>query len=166
VGLAALAGCQSLPSSERLLGIVTPYRIEVVQGNVVTREQIALVKPGMSRAQVRDVLGSPLLTDPFHADRWDYVFTLKRPGAASQARALMVLFDGEVLKSIEGGSELPTEREFVDAIDTQKPPRNPPVLALTEEQRKALPAAARIPSPTAAAEGVTRTYPPLESPAP
>ena len=74
----ALAGCQSLQTSENFLGILTPYRVEVVQGNVITSEQVALAKPGLTRAQVREVLGSPLLTDPFHADRWDYVFTIRR----------------------------------------------------------------------------------------
>ena len=62
-----------------------PYRIDVAQGNVVTKEQLARVSPGMSRLQVRDILGSPLLTDPFHADRWDYVFTIKRPGTTAAA---------------------------------------------------------------------------------
>ena len=89
---AALAGCQSLQSSENFLGVVTPYRVEVVQGNVITSEQIALAKPGMTRAQVRDVLGSPLLADPFHVDRWDYVFTIRRQGAAPQLRRVVARF--------------------------------------------------------------------------
>ena len=80
----AAAGCQSLQSSDSLLGVITPYRLEIVQGNVITKEQAALVKPGMSQAQVRDVLGSPLLTDLFHVDRWDYVFTIRRQGAEPQ----------------------------------------------------------------------------------
>ena len=52
----ALAGCQSLQTSDSFLGIITPYKVEVVQGNVVTSEQVALVKPGQTRAQVRDLL--------------------------------------------------------------------------------------------------------------
>jgi outer membrane protein assembly factor BamE len=68
---------------------VTPYRIEIVQGNVVTRSRPARVKPGMTRAQVRDMLGSPLLTDPFHADRWDYVFTIRRQGTEPQRRSIV-----------------------------------------------------------------------------
>jgi outer membrane protein assembly factor BamE len=58
-----------------------------VQGNVVTSEQVARVKPGMTRAQVRDILGTPLLTDPFHADRWDYLFTIRRQGCRRSAAA-------------------------------------------------------------------------------
>ena len=83
-GVAALAGCQSLQSSDNIFGVITPYRLEVVQGNVITKEQVAAIKPGMSRTQVRDVLGSPLLSDLFHNDRWDYVFTIRRQGAAPQ----------------------------------------------------------------------------------
>ena len=118
--LAALAGCQSLQNSDSFLGVITPYRVEVVQGNVITSEQVALVKPGLTRAQVRDVLGSPLLTDPFHADRWDYVFTIRRQGAEPQLRSVVVLFKNDVLASIEGAEDLPSEREFVASIDTAR----------------------------------------------
>jgi outer membrane protein assembly factor BamE len=161
---AALAGCQSLQSSDNFLGVVTPYRIEIVQGNVVTKEQAQAVKPGMSRAQVRDILGSPLLTDLFHADRWDYVFTIRRQGAEPQRRSIVALFEGDALKSLDTGGDLPAEREFVASIDTFKTSRDAPPLALTEEQIKALPLPARPPAPEAAASAVvpTRTYPPLE----
>ena len=162
----SLGGCQSLQSSDSFLAKITPYRVEVVQGNVVTKEQAALVKPGMSRAQVRDVLGSPLLTDPFHADRWDYVFTIRRQGAEPQRRAIVALFDGDKLKSIDTGGELPAEREFVASIDTFKTSRNAPPLALTPEQVKALPVpakpAATTPDVAASAPAPSRSYPPLE----
>jgi outer membrane protein assembly factor BamE len=171
LGLAALAGCSSLQSSDNFLGVITPYRIEIVQGNVVTKEQVAAVKPGMSRADVRDVLGSPLLTDIFHADRWDYVFTIKRPGTEPQHRRVVVLFEGDALKSIDAPNDLPGEREFVQSITTAKNAAKgkAPVLELTEEQRKALPPP-RAPDTTAAPadaasapSGPTRTYPPLEA---
>jgi outer membrane protein assembly factor BamE len=164
----ALAGCQSLQSSDSFLSRLTPYKVEVVQGNVVTKEQAAQVKPGMTRAQIRDVLGSPLLTDPFHLDRWDYVFTIRRQGAEPQQRRIVVLFDGEKLKSIDTGGELPAERDFVASIDTFKTSRNAPPLALSDEQVKALPAPKAAPAeaaPAAAAASAVapvRTYPPLE----
>jgi outer membrane protein assembly factor BamE len=164
LSLVALAGCQSLQSADNFLGVITPYKVEVVQGNVVTQEQAVAVKPGMSRAQVRDILGSPLLTDPFHQNRWDYVFTIRRQGAEPQHRRVVVLFEGETLKSIDTGGELPAEREFVASIDTFKTSRNAPPLALTEEQVKALPVPAKPPAPEAAASAAapTRSYPPLE----
>ena len=162
--LATLAGCQSLQSSDSFLGVITPYKVEVVQGNVVTKEQADAIKPGMSRAQVRDILGSPLLTDVFHQDRWDYVFTIRRQGAEPQHRRIVVLFDGEALKSIDTGGALPAEREFVASIDTFKTSRNAPPLELTEAQVKALPVPAKVAAPEAAASAPApvRSYPPLE----
>ncbi|MEO7116933.1 MAG: outer membrane protein assembly factor BamE [Caldimonas sp.] len=159
---AMLAGCQSLQTSDNFLGVITPYRVEVVQGNVVTSEQAALVKPGLTRAQVRDILGSPLLADPFHADRWDYVFTIRRQGAAPQLRRVIVRFKNEVLESFEAGGDLPSEREFVASIDTFKTARNAKPLVLTEEQIKALPVPARPAAPEPTPAVPTRSYPPLE----
>ena len=158
----ALAGCQSLQSSDNFLGVITPYRIEVVQGNVITSEQIALAKPGLTRAQVRDVLGSPLLTDPFHAERWDYVFTIRRQGAEPQLRRVTVRFKADALETVEGSAGLPSEHEFVSSIDTFKTARNAPPLALTDEQIKALPAPVRPPPAEPAPPVPARTYPPLE----
>ena len=158
----ALAGCQSLQSSDSFLGIITPYKIEVVQGNVITSEQVAVAKPGLTRAQVRDVLGSPLLADPFHTDRWDYVFTIRRQGAEPQLRRDIVRFKADVLDTIEGGAGLPSEHEFVTSIDTFKTARNAPPLLLTEEQIKALPAPVRPPPPEPPPPVPARTYPPLE----
>jgi outer membrane protein assembly factor BamE len=161
---ALLASCQSLQSSDSFLGVVTPYRVEIVQGNVVTKEQVEAVKPGMTRAQIRDILGSPLLTDAFHENRWDYAFAIRRQGAERQQRDVVVLFDGDAMKSIEASGPLPAEREFVASIDTFKTGRNAPPLALTEEQVKALPVPPRPVAPEGAASGAasTRSYPPLE----
>lgn len=164
LGAALLAGCESLQSSDNVLGVITPYRLEVVQGNVVTKEQAALVKPGMNRVQVRDLLGSPLLTDVFHADRWDYVFTIRRQGAQPQLRSIVLRFDGEVLRSMDTGGELPGENEFVASIDTVKGTRAPPSLALSDDQVKALPRPAPKPAAESTPEGPAREYPPLESP--
>lgn len=159
----ALSGCASLQTSDSFLGVITPYRLEVVQGNVITREQAAAVKPGMTRVQVRDILGSPLLTDVFHSDRWDYIFTIRRQGAPPQRRSLVARFNGDLLTTLEA-PELPSESEFVASITTSKPSSKPPVLALTEEQRKALPVPARPePSVEAAPAGPVRSYPPLEA---
>ena len=159
-----LAGCASLQSSDQnLLGLVTPYRIEIVQGNVVTREQAAAIQPGMSRAQVRDILGSPLLTDVFHGDRWDYIFTIRRSGAEPQRRSVTAYFEGERLQRLDSPQDLPSEQEFVSSISTAKVPDKLPVLQLTPEQRAALPVPPRTETaPAAPATGATRDYPPLE----
>jgi outer membrane protein assembly factor BamE len=158
-----LAGCSSwVGHNDRFAYVVPLYRVEIVQGNVVTKEQAALVKPGMTREQVRGVLGSPLLTDPFHADRWDYLFTIRRQGTEPQLRKLVAHFKGDVLERFEVPDNLPTEHEFVASINTFHPKREAPKLALTEAERAALPKPVR-PAPAAPeALGPTRSYPPLE----
>jgi outer membrane protein assembly factor BamE len=157
-----LSGCASLQSSDSLFGVITPYQVEVVQGNVITSEQAATAKPGMSRAQVRDVMGTPLLTDAFHADRWDYVFTIRRQGAAPQIHRVAVLFTGDQLKSLDTGGALPSEREFVTSIDTFKTSRNTPALELSPEQVKALPTQPKPAVVEIEPSGPTRQYPSLE----
>ena len=157
---AALAGCESLQRTDSFLGFITPYRIDIVQGNAITREQAAQIKPGLTRLQVRDILGTPLVADPFHATRWDYIFTLRRPGTAVQRRSVVVTFEGDVVKAIEA-PELPSEREFVASISRFKDLREPK-LELSEDERKALPAPVRREAPPAEPMGPVREYPPLE----
>ena len=156
-------GCESFGrKTDAFLGVITPYRVEVVQGNVITSEQAQVIKAGMNRAQVRDVLGTPLLADVFHVDRWDYVFTIRRQGAEPQSRRVVVLFSGDSFQSMDTGGPLPSEREFVASIDTFKTSRNAPSLELTPEQTKALPAPAKPAAVDAEQIGPTRTSPPLE----
>lgn len=162
LALSLLGGCASLQSSENnFLGVITPYRIDIVQGNVVTKEQAAQVKPGMSREQVRDILGSPMLTDIFHADRWDYVFTIKRPGTEPQRRSVVAIFEKDQLKQLDAPA-LPSEREFVASISSTKASGKAPVLELTDAQKQALPRPARNESAPVEPAGVVRSYPPLE----
>lgn len=155
-----LTGCESLQRTDSFLGFITPYRIDIVQGNAITREQAAAVRPGLTRLQVRDILGTPLLADPFHADRWDYIFTLRRPNTDVQRRSVVVRFEGDVVKSIDA-PELPSERDFVASISRFKDPRAPK-LELTEDERKALPPPVRREAPPAEPVGPVRDYPPLE----
>jgi outer membrane protein assembly factor BamE len=163
---AAAAGCGSFDRmSLGIAGIVSPYKVEVVQGNFVSREQVEALKPGMSRQQVRDVLGTPLVTSLFHADRWDYVFTLKRQGAEPQQRRLTVFFKGESLERFEGDT-MPSEAEFVASLDNKRKGAKVPVLEASEDQLKAFPrTAASAPVPAEPAAAPARAYPPLEPPA-
>lgn len=165
-GALLVAGCSSVSSvmSDGVTGVITPYRVEVVQGNVVTREQVTKLKPGANRNEVRAVLGSPLLADPFHANRWDYSFLIRRPGTEPQQRSVVVYFTGDHMERIEA-PELPSEVEFVAAI-SRPVSGQPPTLVLTDAQRAALPVPALLPVAAAAAEpqGAIRRYPPLEQP--
>ncbi len=170
--LLGLAGCSTLGSVTgqvaSLGGLVTPYKIDIVQGNVITREQVETLKPGMARLQVRDELGTPLLQSVFHADRWDYVFTFKRQGQPEQKRRLSVFFKGDALERFEA-DEMPSEAEFVASLDVKRKPSKPPVLEATPEQLQAFreknkaPASAAQSEPAAPATGTpAASYPPLE----
>lgn len=143
--------------------LVTPYRPEVVQGNFVSREQVQALRPGMPRQMVRDVLGTPLVTSLFHADRWDYAFTINRQGAEPQQRRFSVFFKGDALDRVEG-DPLPTEAEFAAKLDTRQAPKKLPELKASEEALAKFPAK---PAPSAAAAKPTAaapvSYPPLES---
>jgi outer membrane protein assembly factor BamE len=162
---AILAGCSSTTvspiSGDRVFGLVAPYRMDIVQGNVVTQEQMATVRPGMTRVQVRERLGSPLLTDPFHADRWDYIFTLRRQGTEPQRRSVVLFFKGDTLERIEA-PELPTEREFVASITRSQRTVKVPRLELSEAERQALPKPKPTEAPVPEVIGPVRDYPPLE----
>ncbi len=174
----ALGGCSTVesvtsglnePASLKgFIAFVSPYKPDVIQGNVVTTEQITQVKPGMTKVQVKEILGSPLITDPFHADRWDYVFTLRRQGFDDQQRAFAVLFEKDAVLKIDA-PVLPSEDEFVASISRKKLPTSTPKLELTDAERAALPLPVAIAAPAASAvvlPGATRAYPPLEPAAP
>lgn len=172
LALAGLGGCSSLSqvssSISTLGGLVTPYKIDIVQGNVVTKEQVQALQTGMSRVQVRDILGTPLLASVFHAQRWDYVFTFRRQGQEPQQRKLALFFKDERLERIVS-DEMPSEAEFVASLDVRRKPEKPPVLEATEEQLKAFQAqnkavAAPTTSPAAPTAPPLATYPPLEAP--
>ncbi|MGQ0709808.1 MAG: outer membrane protein assembly factor BamE [Rhodoferax sp.] len=166
----SLAACASLAPSGQMAAVgLSPYKIDIIQGNVVTREQVQVLRAGMSRLQVRDVLGSPLLTSVFHGDRWDYVFTLQRQGAAAQSRRVTVFFRGDGLDRVDA-DELPSEKEFVSTLRTRVPQGPVPVLeapaASTDTappQRAATTTAAAATGSAGVAQDPAAHYPPLEA---
>ena len=129
-----------------------------------------MLKAGMSRAQVKDVLGTPLVVSLFHADRWDYVFTLKRQGIESQSFKYAVFFKGDQLERFEGDT-MPSNAEFIASLTNSRKIGKIPVLEATEEQLKAAekPSVATATSasssmPVAVPAGTPpASYPPLES---
>src|SRR5580698_5312806 len=120
--VAVLAGCSTYDSlTQRVAQSITPYRITVVQGNFVSAEAAAQMKVGMTRDQVRQLLGTPLLADMFHADRWDYVFYFKRGNTSVvQQRDFVVIFAGDRVASWSGGEDLPSNLELLAEIDGDK----------------------------------------------
>ncbi|KAF1030131.1 MAG: Outer membrane protein assembly factor BamE [Burkholderia plantarii] len=119
VAVATLAGCSSYDSvTQRIAQSITPYRITVVQGNFVSQEKAAQLQVGMTRDQVRLLLGTPLLADMFHAQRWDYIFYFKRGSTAVvQQRDLVLIFQGDRVASWSGADNLPSELDLLADID-------------------------------------------------
>ena len=95
LAIACLSACS-------FVGFPGVYKIDVEQGNIVTQEMADQLKPGMSRRQVRFILGTPLVEDTFNQDRWDYPY-VKRNGnnILSEAR-LTVFFEGDSLVNVTG----------------------------------------------------------------
>lgn len=78
-----------------------PYKMEIRQGNYITPEMRKKIKVGMSRQQVSSVLGSPLVNDVFHANRWDYIYRLEEKGKLVEQQRLTLFFEGDFVKRIE-----------------------------------------------------------------
>jgi len=102
------------------LGFLHPYRADVQQGNFISREMIAQLKEGMTPDQVRFILGTPLLNDVFHKDRWDYPFRMKKGNGEVTASRVTLIFADNRLARIEGG-DLPTEADYLARIAGGKP---------------------------------------------
>ena len=124
-------------STSGVLSAITPYKIDVIQGNFVSKEMVAALKPGMTKDQVGEALGTPLLVSVFHADRWDYVFTIRRQGVEPQARRLTVFFKGDNMLRFES-DPMPTEAEFVNSIASSRQFGSVPKLELTEAEKQEL----------------------------
>ncbi|UTH74077.1 outer membrane protein assembly factor BamE [Chromobacterium sp. IIBBL 290-4] len=97
----AVSGCSSLNPMD------WTHKMEIQQGNYVTQDAVAKLKPGMTRSQVRFLLGTPLLTDAFHADRWDYKYSDVQKGKLDKDsnKLLTVYFKGDTLDRVEGSSQ-------------------------------------------------------------
>lgn len=99
LSLPLLAACSGTPEVASLL---SPYRVDVRQGNYVSQEMVAQLRPGMTREQVRFALGTPLVADMFHADRWDYVYRFQPGRGDVQLRRLVVFFEDDKLARVGG----------------------------------------------------------------
>jgi outer membrane protein assembly factor BamE len=173
VACLVLASCSSSTMSSSSINPVnwiTPYRVDVIQGNFVSKEQVEQLQAGMTRDQVKAVLGTPLMASLFHADRWDYVFTLKRQGVEPQSFKYTVFFKGDLLERFEGDT-MPSEAEFTSTLTNKRTLGKVPVLQATEEQLKAAEKSSSSSRPESSADSAnvpagpqTTTYPPLESP--
>ncbi len=107
--LLLVAGCSSDSSRTSFLDrlpdpsdLPLVYKVDVQQGNVVTQDMLTQLKPGMEKSKVRFIMGTPLITDVFHKDRWDYFYSYSERGGRPVQRHLTVYFKDEVLSHIDG----------------------------------------------------------------
>ncbi len=92
-------------------GCLRPYKIDIQQGNIINTQQLDQLKPGMTRREVQYILGTPLVEDPFHADRWDYFYSLKEGREKNRLQQLItIVFKADALTDIEGVLETKSVR--------------------------------------------------------
>jgi outer membrane protein assembly factor BamE len=161
--LSGLSGCSTYDSlTQRVAQRITPYRITIVQGNFVSKEAAAQMHVGMSRAEVRQLLGTPLLTDMFHDNRWDYVFYFKRGSTAVvQQRDFVVNFEADRVTSWSGGDDLPSNLELLAEIDGDRGGKKKKVAVAAAASA----AVAAAPASAAAAAATGSTGPTVPDPA-
>lgn len=98
-----MGGCAAvdrvLPNKEELPFV---YRVDIQQGNVVTQEMLAQLRPGMEKSKVRHIMGTPVLIDVFHSNRWDYLYTFQDGKAQRQRRQVSLFFEGDKLTHVDG----------------------------------------------------------------
>ncbi|PRY96129.1 Beta-barrel assembly machine subunit BamE [Jezberella montanilacus] len=125
-----LAGCTSTKFG-------FPYKVGVQQGNWITKDQVAMIKPGMTREQVKFALGSPALTDVFHANRWDYPYFYRSGNGNIEERKFTVFFvDGKLDKWV--GDEQPELQPYQIVKDeVTKSEREDKQIKLDDDQTKA-----------------------------
>ena len=120
----ALSAC-TLPK----LGLPRVHKITIQQGNVITQEMVDQLKPGMTRNQVRFVLGDPVTRNRFNPDRWDYVYYIDIPGQYQDKKYLSLIFENDRLASFIGNftptaaAEPPTSKEPAEQINEELPPK-------------------------------------------
>lgn len=94
--------CAACSNYSANLPSIKPYKMDIQQGNVVTSKMMLQLRPGMSRAQVRFIMGTPLLVDTFHANRWDYLYRMQKDGKVIEQRHVILEFEGDQLKRVRG----------------------------------------------------------------
>jgi len=127
--------------------VLQPYRPDVQQGNVITSDMVDQLRPGMTREQVRFMLGTPLLTDEFHPDRWDYLYYLNPRHGAPQHRNLVVYFKDNKLDHFSS-DPMPPESMADNLILGRKGSVQPPAPP-KEAAAPAAPPPASTPAPQA-----------------
>ena len=156
IALAALlvAGCRqvSLPT-------LAPHKIDIQQGNVVTQDMVDKLRPGMTPSQVRFILGTPLVVDTFHKDRWDYVYRYEKGGTLVEHRRIIVVFEDDKLARVEGDVVTAKPRAAASGAPRADAPAAP-------ADKPAPPKTAGEPQPAQGANITTQSGEPVAAPGP
>lgn len=122
--LATTAGCgrerraEQPPRESRLADLPFVYRMTVQQGNIVAEEMIDQLQLGMTKPQVQYVLGTPMLADMFHTNRWDYTYSIRRGHKPMEVKPLTVWFENDQLVRIDGRQ--PNPQRALAAAETRE----------------------------------------------
>ncbi|QDC48050.1 outer membrane protein assembly factor BamE [Candidatus Methylopumilus universalis] len=127
LSLLVTACSPSLPS-------IKPYKMPIQQGNLVTSKMMMQLKPGMTKTQVRFVMGTPLITDSFHKDQWDYFYQMEKDGAIIEKRRVILMFEKDLLAKVKGdvipananaNANKNEDRQEILPIKNNEPNQNP-----------------------------------------
>ena len=146
-----LISCSSLDSVPEFLPKV--YKIDIQQGNAISSEMLMKLKPGMTKAQVRFVLGTPLIRDTFHKERWDYVYVMRVKDIVIEKRHVILNFADELLKNITGEVIPKKDNNEIDVSSKEKESTKPERLPLVVEDKK-LPTQIVLPEPVDTSESI------------
>lgn len=133
-----LASC-----SNASMPLLSPYKMDIRQGNYITAEIREKLKIGMSKSQVKYVLGTPMISDPFHADRWDYVYSLEQRGKVVEKQHYKLIFSGDNLISIDDGKTLEAQ-PVIAVAPVEATPAPAPIAAVVSAPIEATPVVAPI----------------------
>jgi outer membrane protein assembly factor BamE len=95
VSLSSVSCTSQLPSFR-------PYKMDIQQGNVVTSKMMMQLRPGMTKSQVRFIMGTPLIQDSFHSNRWDYFYQMRKDGKVIEQRRVIMEFEKDALLRVHG----------------------------------------------------------------
>jgi len=116
---------------------IKPYKLDVQQGNVVTSKMLLQLRPGMTKSQVRFIMGTPLIQDSFHGNRWDYVYQMREGGKLKEQRQVVMMFENELLKSVRG-DVIPAGSDQSKANEAEAPTGTRVITPLKKPEEKGL----------------------------
>lgn len=119
------------------LPTIKPYKLDVQQGNVVNSKMLLQLRPGMTKSQVRFIMGTPLIQDSFHGNRWDYVYQMREAGKIKEQRRVILDFENELLKSVRG-DVIPSGNDQGKADEAQAPTGTRVVTPIKKPEEKGI----------------------------